>query len=94
MKLKHAAVRICAEVVSQHVGDELIILNLQTGIYWGLNETGAAIWDQIAHHGDVRKSIRALRGRYDASEEQLTKAVEGLIAQLMKEGLVVNDGGK
>lgn len=87
-------VRISPEVVSQQVGDEMIVLNLQTGIYWGLNPTGAAIWGEIARHGDLRKTIRTLRARFDATEETLTAAVEGLLAQLIKEGLVVPDAAE
>ena len=87
-----ASVRVSDEVVSQLLGEEMILLNLKMGVYWGLNRTGAVIWQEIVRHGDVRKILTALRERYDAPEEQIASAVENLLAQLLKERLVVTDG--
>jgi hypothetical protein len=36
-------VRASDDVVSQLLGDEMVLLNLKTGVYWGLNRTGDAI---------------------------------------------------
>ncbi len=88
----HSKLKIPAGVVSQTLGDEAVLLNLKTGMYWGLNRTGAVIWNEISRHGDVQKTLAALCDRYDASEEHLAAALEELLEQLLKEELLVSDG--
>ena len=86
-----ASVRVHSDVVSQTLGEEVVLLNLKTGVYWGLNRSGAVIWSELAKHGDVQKTLGVLRDRYEASEEQLSSALEMLLAQLLKEGLLIPD---
>lgn len=86
------SVRVSGEVLSQRLGDEVVLLNLQTGVYWGLNRTGAAVWQELENHGDVQRMLAALQQRYDASEKQIVSAARELLAQLLKEGLLVIDG--
>jgi hypothetical protein len=87
-----SSVRVHIDVVSQQLGDEVVLLNLKTGVYWGLNKTGAAFWQEIEKDGDVQRVLAALQERYDASEPQIAQAVRELVAQLLKEGLLVVDG--
>lgn len=87
-----ASVRVNVDVVSQQLGDEVILLNLKTGVYWGLNRTGAAIWQEIEDHGDVQRILATLQDRYDASEQRIVSLVRELLAQLLKEGLLVING--
>jgi hypothetical protein len=86
-----AQVRVPAGVAFQQVGDEVVLLHLKTGVYWGLNPTGALIWEGIVQHGKVARILAHLRERYDAPEEQLVSTVGALLTQLSEEGLVVLD---
>lgn len=85
------SVRANSDVVSQQVGDEVVLLNLKTGVYWGLNPTGATIWGEIVEHGDVRRILERLREQYEATDDQLVTAISELLTHLSKEGLVVLD---
>jgi hypothetical protein len=86
-------VRIPKEVVSRNLGSETILLHLETGVYWSLNETGAAIWEEIAAHGNPAQTVRALQTRFPAQSDQLHDAVDTLLEHLEREGLVQRDGG-
>jgi hypothetical protein len=84
-----ASARAAKNVVSQRVGDEAILLNLKTGVYWGLNASGAAVWQQMQKTSSVPSIVAALQEEFDASEEELHSAVGELLVELSREGLVV-----
>lgn len=80
--------RVPKEVVSQTLDREMVLLNLQTGVYWSLNETGVLIWTEISSHGNRAKAVESLRSQFSASEDELTAAVDGLVEELVREGLL------
>ncbi len=84
-----AAVRAHSDVVTQTVGEELVLLNLRTGVYWGLNCTGAFVWAELARHGSPREALGAMSRRYTAGEPQLAAALEKLLQDLIGAGLLV-----
>ena len=79
------------DVVFQKLGDESVLLNLRTGVYWGLNPTGAVIWDEIVRHGDVTRTVAALQEKFEGNPAEMRATVQSLISDLSREGLVVED---
>lgn len=84
-------VRAHPDVVFQKLGEESVLLNLRTGVYWGLNPTGAVIWDEIVRHGDLARTEAALLEKFAGTPAEMRAAVQNLIADLTREGLVVAD---
>jgi hypothetical protein len=84
-------VRISDDVVYRELAGESVLLNLTSGIYFGLDEVGTRIWDLLAEHRDSEKIIPMLIAEYDVDEAQLRRDVAGLIAQLSEQGLLVID---
>lgn len=83
------ALCISPDVVAQDVGDGLILLNLRTGIYWGLNRTGAVVWRGIEKHAGIGQICSQLRDEFDGSGEDLAAAVQNLLSELAAERLIV-----
>lgn len=50
------------------MGDEIVILNMESGDYLGLNAVGAAIWDHIKAPNSVQQLIDKLMVEYDVDE--------------------------
>ncbi len=84
-----ASVRVSPDVVSQDLGDGLVLLNLRTGIYWGLNRTGAVVWRGIENHAGIEGICRQLREEFDGPEEGFAAAVRNLLSELAEERLIV-----
>ena len=81
-------VRIIDDVVYRELSGESVLLNLNSGVYFGLDEIGTRIWYLLAEHGDSEKIIPMLIAEYAVSEAQLRADVSGLIAQLSGKGLL------
>src|SRR2546430_2126111 len=47
---RHAAIRIRKDVVFRELEGEMVLLNLATGVYFGLDPVGTRIWTPIEAH--------------------------------------------
>ena len=66
-----------------------MILNLETGHYFGLDEVGARMVELIGEHGDVEKVVACMVEEYDASQSQIKADLEELLKELVINNLVV-----
>jgi hypothetical protein len=67
---------------------EAVILDLDSGTYFGLNAVGTRIWQLIEQHGRLKAVLGALCQEYDAAPDQLERDLLELVARLAKAGLV------
>ena len=78
------------DVVSRDVSGEMVLLNLDSGTYFGLNEVGARIW-QMLESGPV--SISALRDQlldeYEVDQAEVESSVIEIMQKLVDNQLVV-----
>lgn len=70
------------------VDGELVLLNMDSGEYFGLNPTGTRIWELLGEHGDLDRVHEALVRQYAVDPERLRADLEELVADLERAGLV------
>ncbi len=75
-------------VLIQEVGEEAVILNLENGRYYGLNEVGARFLILLREHGSTEVALETLREEFDVSGERLAEDIGGLLEALEGHGLV------
>jgi Coenzyme PQQ synthesis protein D (PqqD) len=76
------------DVIWTDLSDEIVILKLDTGIYFGLDQVGARIWKLIAEGRSRDDVVREICAEYDAPGEQIERDFEELVTELSQEGLV------
>jgi hypothetical protein len=81
-------VKVVKDVIFQELEGEAVLLNMQTGIYFGLNPVGTRIWRLLSKHGEVKTVARMLLDEYDIAEEQLLTHLFDFIENLKSKGLV------
>ena len=84
-------IRIPDDVVFRVLGDEAVILNLSTGIYFGLDTVGTRMWQLISEYGSTEKVGEALLAEYEVEEGRLRRDIDFLIQQLTDKGLLVTE---
>ena len=67
---------------------EWVFLNLENGVYYGLNETGSLIWDELTESKDPQRATDRLAATFDIERTLLNKDVKNLLRELKKEGLI------
>jgi hypothetical protein len=68
--------------VSADMGGEEIILNLKTGIYFGLDEVGARIWSLLKEPRSVASILETLLAEYDVESERCKADLLALLENL------------
>jgi hypothetical protein len=59
------------DVILREIAGEAVILNLQTGRYFGLDEVGTRMWQLLAQHNQSEPALNDLTEGYDTSKDQL-----------------------
>jgi hypothetical protein len=73
------------------VGEEIIILNMETGDYLGLNKVGAFIWDQLQGPVTVQKIIDNLMTEFDIDSETCSIETLSYLKKINQLGLLKID---
>ena len=84
------ASRFCARttVLAREIGGEMVLLDPDRGVYYGLNEVGTRIWTLLAA-GSSREQIEGqLVAEYDALLENVRADLQNLLAELLEHGLI------
>jgi hypothetical protein len=74
--------------VSAQLGEETVILNVESGQYYGLNEVGARVWELIQQPRALAEIRTALLEHYDVEPEVCERDLRRIIEDLMANGLV------
>lgn len=92
MKLEINENTIVTANTQQVTGDlpdgDVVILSLENGVYYGLNEVGAQIWKLIQQPVSVRQLNEVLLGEYDVDAEQCYQEVVRLLHELFDHELL------
>lgn len=88
-----ATVVVATDLVAGEFGDELIVLNLRDGVYYGLDDVGARIWILLQNPVTVTAIREALVAEYDVEPARCEQEICRLLAQLADKGLVEIQAG-
>jgi hypothetical protein len=85
----HTVLRVSNDVVFRELDGEAVILNLVTGIYFGLDHVGTRMWQLVEQHGQLDVVLERLRDEFDAPAQTLEEDLVRLTSQLIDKGLLV-----
>lgn len=84
----NALVRPCEDVLFRDVDGEAVILNLDTEIYFGLNDSGTTIWLALTESETVGIAIKKLSQEFEVEESELRADISEFVSRLQEKGLV------
>ena len=74
--------------VSCDLAGEAVILDIQPGIYYGLNAIGARIWQLIQEPKSVDEVRNALIKEYEVEPDRCERDLLALLQELATKGLI------
>ncbi|MDP1569785.1 MAG: PqqD family protein [Vicinamibacterales bacterium] len=83
----HARFVIRPDVVFRTLGTEALLLNLESGMYYGLNPVGTRAWE-LLQTNDVAGTCDALAVEFEAPVARIREDVLALVGTLVEKGLV------
>jgi hypothetical protein len=81
-------VRIAEGVLSSPVAREAVLLELESGRYFGLNEVGAKVWRLLSEGAELEAVVAAVATEYEVDEAMVRRDLDRLLDQLVEAGLV------
>lgn len=79
------------QVMSRLVGDETVLLDLASGMYFGLDGVGQRIWDAVGAGHSLEEIAQLIAAEYEVDEAQAQADVLAFAGELVDRGLLATD---
>jgi hypothetical protein len=90
---KYDIVSTSPHQVSATLGNEVVLLELQAGTYFGVNDVGTAVWKYLQQPRHVSDVIAYVVNQYEVPIDRAESEILGFLQNLADEGLVVVERG-
>jgi hypothetical protein len=86
-------VRIADNVMSERLGDEVILLHLKTNRFFSLNRTGARLWELLVSGEQIGAIEERLCQEFEVEPSEVATEVEHMLAAMRDEQLIQFEEG-
>jgi hypothetical protein len=81
--------QIAPQVLRELIDGEVVIINMQSGSYYSLMDTGAIVWEMLEQSWGRSDMLDRLVAQYDADADTLAQSLDQLLEQLHNESLIL-----
>ena len=79
---------VSSSVVTREIGGEIVLMDLDSGTYFGLDSVGARAWLAIEDGQTIEDLCTQLEQEFEVSPEQLRQDISALVSKLLEHNLV------
>lgn len=84
--------KIASKIVMSTIGEEAVILDPVKGSYYGLDEVGVEVWNQLSESAKTpQQLVEYIQSVYEVAQEECLKDVSELLDTLYQAGLIEVD---
>ena len=83
-----AKITIPPQVMSRLVGEETVLLDLESGIYFGLDGVGKRIWESLSDGKTLVETAAIIASEYDVDEARAETDLITFATELLERGLL------
>jgi hypothetical protein len=76
-------------VLSREVGGETVLLNLESGVYYGLDVVGTRAWNLLAQSKSLEDVCSIMVDEYDVAPDVLLRDLTALVRDLCEKRLLI-----
>lgn len=77
------------DYVFNEIDGEVVMMNIETGAYASMNDTGKTIWNLLEQPVSINVVIDTLVKEYNVSKEQCEKDITPFIEKMIEQKIVV-----
>lgn len=78
-------------LMTANMNGSAVMMDISTGKYYNLGETGGRIWDLLEQPTTLSDLIQALTAEYAVSAEQCKADIQPFLQQLVDRSLLITD---
>lgn len=82
-------IEVPGHVLFREVGNEIVILDLSSERYFGLDPVGTRMWLALSQSPSIDRAFASLHEEFNVEEEVLKNDLLELVAKLADQGLVI-----
>lgn len=79
------------KVTFQKVAEEAILIHMDTGTYFSLNDTGTEFWEMFDGTRSIRELATAVATKYDVDVEMVISDLLEIVEKLAADDLVIEE---
>ncbi len=72
------------EIIDSQIDDEVVMMDVEQGTYYGLNNIGSAIWEALEQPKSIDELVDKLTKKYDISAEECEADIMPFIEKMVK----------
>jgi len=76
------------QVISRQMGDEMVLLDLESGLYFGVDAVGQRIWEAFAEGRNVEEAVAVVVAEYEVDQARAQADVIAFVRNLVDRGLL------
>ena len=84
----NSRVQVNEDVLFQELQGEAVLLNLKSGIYFGLDAIGTRIWQLFSNHQALPAIVQVITDDYYVTRDRCEADLLTLVSELERQGLV------
>jgi Coenzyme PQQ synthesis protein D (PqqD) len=81
--------KISDQAIANTVGDEMVVLHLANGTYYGLDPVGAILWEALSQDELPSHACEVILERFDVERATVEQDLRQFLGELAQNGLVV-----
>jgi hypothetical protein len=89
----HARFEATEGVLFQEMEEDVVLLNIETQQYFGLDYVGARVWNMLLDKSDLDTVARRIGADFGVEIETVRADVRNLVTELVESGLLVPVAG-
>lgn len=81
--------QVSDDVIAREVAGEMVLLDLASGLYFGLDPVGTRVWDKLSGAPSTLAEVcDVIEAEYDAPRDQIERDVIALAEQFTQKNLI------
>ena len=85
----HPQYQLSDDVIGREVAGEMVLLDLASGLYFGLDPVGSAVWERLSQGPcSIAELTDVIEAQFDAPRDRIEADLATLFAQLTEKQLV------
>ena len=89
ISLNSIVVRNDEKFMTSPVGDEIVMMSIESGNYIGINKVGADIWQKLENPISVGDLVNYLLENYDIAKEDCEQKTIKYLCDMLKEDMLI-----
>lgn len=76
------------EVIQSRIGDEIVMLDVESGFYFGLNSVASVIWDMMKVEVDLETIVGELMREFDVDKSTCELDTIELLSNMLEKKII------